>query len=126
MNGAAHAAAMALEDTTEWINVCALNDLIPLYGACALVHDRQVALFRIDDSEHLYAIDNYDPIGKANVLYRGIVGDIQGELVVASPLYKQHFSLTTGQCLEKEEVRVATYDVCVVEGRVRIGARKAQ
>ena len=118
--------AMALEDSTEWVDVCALDDVIPLYGACALVHDRQVALFRIDESDRLYAIDNYDPIGKANVLHRGIVGDIKGELVVASPLYKQHFNLTTGQCLEKEEIRVATYAVWVVEGRVQVGVRRAQ
>ena len=54
-------------------------------------------------------IDNYDPIGGANVLSRGIVGDINGELVVASPLYKQHFSLLSGRCLEDDSVQVSVY-----------------
>jgi len=54
------------------------------------------------------------------VLSRGIVGDIGGELCVASPLYKQHFSLKTGQCLEQKDVRVPVYGVRVVGGRVQI------
>jgi len=37
------------------------------------------------------------------------VGDLKGELVVASPVYKQHFSLSTGQCLEDPGVRVAVF-----------------
>ena len=44
----------------------------------------------------MYAIGNYDPASDANVLARGIVGDIGGEIVVASPIYKQHFSLRHG------------------------------
>jgi nitrite reductase (NADH) small subunit len=43
------------------------------------------------------------------VLSRGIVGDINGELVVASPVYKQHFSLLTGRCLEDASVSVVVY-----------------
>jgi nitrite reductase (NADH) small subunit len=106
--------------TTEWTDVCAIDDLVPLYGSCALLNGRQIAIFLIGDGE-LYAIDNYDPIGKANVLSRGIVGDIKGEPVVASPLYKQHFSLKTGQCLE-QEIRVPRYEARVVMGRVQIAA----
>ena len=36
------------------------------------------------------------PLGEAFVLSRGIVGDIQDELCVASPLYKQHFRWPMG------------------------------
>ncbi len=116
--------AIEVEESTEWVDVCALGDLIPWYGGCALVDGRQVAIFYLNEGG-LYAIDNYDPIGKANVLHRGIVGDINGELVVASPLYKQRFSLVTGQCLEKKEVRVETYAVRIVASRVQIGVRVA-
>ena len=49
------------------------------------------------------------------MLSRGIVGDKNGEFVVASPIYKQHFSLLTGQCLEDPTVQVSVYRV-VVEG----------
>jgi nitrite reductase (NADH) large subunit len=36
---------------------------------------------------------------RAHVLSRGIVGELRGERVVASPLYKHHYSLATGRCL---------------------------
>jgi nitrite reductase (NADH) small subunit len=32
-------------------------------------------------------------------------------LVVASPVYKQHFSLATGQCIEDPGVRVPVFPV---------------
>lgn len=81
-------------------------------GVCALIDGMQVAVFHLPgETPSLYALHNWDPLGKANVLYRGIVGDINGELVVASPLYKQHFSLHTGCCLEEEGVAVPVYEV---------------
>lgn len=91
-----------------WYPACRRADLVPGSGVCALVNGQQVAIFYLPDEQPaLYAIDNFDPIGGANVLSRGIVGDVRGELVVASPLYKEHFSLTCGRCLEKDHaVRV--------------------
>ena len=59
----------------------------------------------------LYALGNYDPIGCASVLSRGIVGSIGERLVVASPLYKQHFDLVTGECLEEASAAVPVYEV---------------
>lgn len=97
-------------DMSEWVAVCRLDDIVPNSGVCALVGARQVAVFRLDD-DSVYAIDNHDPFSRANVLSRGIVGDVKGELVVASPVYKQHFSLTSGKCLEDPEVRVLVYPV---------------
>jgi NAD(P)H-dependent nitrite reductase small subunit len=103
----------------EWIAVCRLADIVPDTGVCALVNGRQVAVFRLaDDSVH--AIDNRDPFSKANVLSRGIVGDLKGERVVASPVYKQHFNLLTGQCLEDADVRVAVFEVRVADGMVLV------
>lgn len=115
-------ATSAYMDEPDWVEVCLFEDLVPWYGSCALVEGRQVAIFRIGGDDELYALDNYDPIGKANVLSRGIVGDIEGELCVASPLYKQHFSLKTGRCLEQAEHRVSTYAIRVVAGRVWVSA----
>lgn len=94
------------------IAVCKLEDIVRNTGVCALVGEHQVAVFRIDD-DRVYAIDNHDPFSQANVLSRGIVGDLNGELVVASPIYKQHFSLVTGRCLEDAEVSVPVYTVRV-------------
>ncbi len=48
-------------------------------------------------------MSNQDPFSQAFVMSRGIIGDLQGERVVASPIYKQHFSLATGRCLEDKD-----------------------
>jgi len=92
---------------TAWYPVCDLDDILPDSGVCADVAGRQIAVFRVDDV--IYALDNFDPAGGANVLSRGLIGDLGGELVVASPLYKHHYSLTTGRCLEEPEYSVGTY-----------------
>jgi nitrite reductase (NADH) small subunit len=99
----------------QWVAVCRLEDIVPNTGVCALVGERQVAVFRLDD-DSVYAISNHDPFSKANVLSRGIVGDLKGELVIASPVYKQHFSLVTGRCIEDEKVSVPVYGASV-EGK---------
>ncbi len=108
----------------NWVEICQLDDLIINDGVNSLVGDQQIAIFRTSEDDKIYAIGNYDPIGKAYVLSRGIVGDIKGEPVVASPLYKQHFSLQTGQCLEDDDVRVPAYPVKVVDGMVQIQVKK--
>jgi NAD(P)H-dependent nitrite reductase small subunit len=92
----------------EWVKVCRLGDIVPNTGVCALVSGRQVAVFRLDD-DRVYALSNHDPFSRANVLSRGILGDVKGELVVASPVYKQHFSLATGLCLEDPAVSVPVF-----------------
>jgi len=97
--------------------ICQVQDLVANSGVCARVHlkgqPKQVALFYLPNTDRkIFALDNWDPLGEANVLSRGIVGDINAELVVASPLYKQHFSLETGKCLE-DDVAVPCYQVTI-------------
>lgn len=104
----------------SWANVCELSDILPFAGVCALIDGRQVAVFRTND-DAVHAIDNCDPASGANVLSRGIVGDLKGEIVVASPLYKHHYSLATGQCLEDPEKFVNVYPARVTTaGRVYV------
>ncbi|TNF02367.1 MAG: nitrite reductase small subunit NirD [Gammaproteobacteria bacterium] len=99
--------------------ICQREDLIPNSGICALVNGQQVAVFYLpEETPQVYAIGNWDPIGKANVLSRGIVGDVQGRIVVASPLYKQHFDLVTGECLENEDTPVPVFSVELVDEQV--------
>jgi nitrite reductase (NADH) small subunit len=101
--------------------VCRRSDLIANSGVCALVDGQQVAVFYLPEEQPpVYAIGNWDPIGKANVLSRGIVGDVQGRLVVASPLYKQHFDLLTGQCLEDDSAAVPAFRAELVDDQVTI------
>ncbi|MDN2481540.1 nitrite reductase small subunit NirD [Vibrio agarivorans] len=106
--------------TTSWLTVCTLADLSPNTGVCALVAGKQVAIFNCQRSGALYAIDNYDPIGNANILSRGIIGSINDQPVVASPLYKQHFHLKTGVCLEEPKYSVSTYSVRNHQGFIQI------
>jgi len=105
---------------SEWQSVCTLNDILPGTGVCALLGSEQVAIFRDRKHDELYAIANYDPIGEANVLSRGIIGSIGDELVVASPLYKQHFSLASGDCIEDAAYKVKTYPVRINDNNVQL------
>jgi NAD(P)H-dependent nitrite reductase small subunit len=106
---------------SEWYSVCKVDDLVAGSGVCALINGQQVALFYLpDDAKQIYALDNYDSIGGANVLSRGIIGDVQGQLVIASPLYKEHFSLISGRCLEKKEYAVRVWPARIENGLVQL------
>ncbi|MEG5140518.1 MULTISPECIES: nitrite reductase small subunit NirD, partial [unclassified Microcoleus] len=71
-------------------------------------------------THEVYGLSNYDPFSKAFVLSRGLVGDRSGTLKVASPIYKQNFSLATGQCLDDETVTIPTFRVRVAGDRVQV------
>jgi NAD(P)H-dependent nitrite reductase small subunit len=105
---------------SQWVDVCSVDDLQPNSGICALLSGKQVAIFYMPEEQAIYAINNYDPFGKANVLSRGMIGDIKGEPMVASPLYKQHFSLRTGVCLDDDSIKVDAYAVRMQADRVEV------
>ena len=105
-----------MSQPNAWKFICGLEEIIPDSGVCALIDDRQIAIFRV--GEEIFAVDNYDPASGANVMSRGIVGDVQGELVVASPVYKQHYSLMTGRCLEDPDKYLKVYPARVAEDRI--------
>lgn len=107
--------------TITWLDICGLDDLVADRGVCALVGSCQVAVFRVSPTDDLFALSNYDPFSRANVLSRGIVGCRGGRLKVASPIYKQSFDLATGVCLDDATVSVPTYPVRVNDGRVEVG-----
>jgi nitrite reductase (NADH) small subunit len=119
----------------DWTAACPLSRLQPLLGVAVLLPDgTQVALFRLAD-DSIRAVGNIDPIGRAAVLSRGIVGDRAGIPVVQSPLKKQAFSLLDGRCLDADGVSVPVYDTRVaVDGTVyvanspdiRFGYRRAE
>lgn len=106
-------------DNQQWIKVGTRNDLVPQSGVCARLGKHQVGIFYLPEHpDKVFAIDNWDPIGKAAVLSRGIVCDQQGRWCVASPLYKQHFDLSSGECLEDPSIRVSVYPVRLEEDQV--------
>lgn len=112
--------SLVRETSKVWVDICSLEAIAPNTGVCALVEGQQVAIFKVGNQDEVFAISNYDPFSKAFVLSRGIVGDRQGIIKVASPIYKQNFNLLTGQCLDDETVSIPTYPVRVVEGRVQV------
>lgn len=122
MNAAEKIVSQETMDTENqsWVGVCDISDLADNIGQCALVNGKQVAIFCVAGTQDVYGIDNFDPFSQANVISRGILGDLAGKIVVASPIYKQHFELSTGQCLEDEAVKLTTYNVRVIDGLVQI------
>jgi len=98
--------------------VCKVDQLVKGAGVAALINNIQVALFYIDNQ--VYAIGNYDPIGKANVMSRGLAGDLKGQLMVASPLQKQHYNLITGQCMDVEGVSIPVYETKIEGGTLYV------
>ncbi|EKF23830.1 nitrite reductase [NAD(P)H], small subunit [Mycolicibacterium hassiacum DSM 44199] len=112
-------------DLDVWTPACPLASLLAGRGVAVLLADgTQAALFRLADGR-LAAVGNIDPIGRAAVMSRGIVGDRRGEPTVASPLGKQVFSLVDGRCLDDESYTLPVYDVRVVDGIVEVGSRTA-
>ncbi|WP_221091540.1 nitrite reductase small subunit NirD [Deinococcus aquaedulcis] len=110
--------------TLPWTRVCALGDILPGSGVCALVSGVQIALFHV--AGRVYALGNRDPFTGANVLSRGLTGSYQrGDEVrfkVASPLLKHTFDLETGQSLEEPGVRVPVFATRLEGGDVWTGS----
>ena len=106
--------------TAAWHTICSVEDIIPGTGVAALICGKQIALVRPTADHKIYAISNYDPFSKAFVLARGIVGDKNGILKIASPIYKQGFNLATGQCLDDESVTIPTYETNIEDGLVSV------
>jgi nitrite reductase (NADH) small subunit len=112
--------------------VCSVADLSPELGVAALVGGVQVAIFRLAD-ERIYAVQNLCPFSGAHVISRGITGSRADVPTIASPIYKQVFSLETGECLatmDKSPVHglaadLATYPVTVNDEGVFIDISRA-
>ncbi len=110
--------------TATWRAVCTRQDLVDNSGVVALLDGQQIALFYVPGhgtasdkdgkpgtptADALYAVDNRDPKSGANVIGRGLIGHLNGDLIVASPLYKQHFRLKDGSCVQYPEQQLRTW-----------------
>ena len=114
----------AAPNPAVWRALCSRSDLVANSGVVAWHEGAQVALFHLPhtlEGEKLFAIDNRDPKSGANVIGRGIVGQLKGDLVIASPLYKQHFRLEDGSCLEYPEQSLRVWPVRLNGDAVEIG-----
>lgn len=103
-----------------WRMVCHRADLVPGSGVVAWWNGVQVALFYLPAEGRVYAVENRDPRSGANVMGRGILGHVDGSLVVAAPLYKQHFRLEDGICLEDPQLQLRTWSARLHAWRVEL------
>jgi nitrite reductase (NADH) small subunit len=106
-------------EEVEWHEICPIDYVVPGTGVAALVQGEQIAIIRTCDGL-LAALSNFDPFSDAFVIARGIVGDRAGVPKIASPIYKQSFSLETGECLDDPSVRLTVYSIRVVTGKIQV------
>jgi len=106
----------------SWVDVCALDDLLPDRGACALVDGHPVAVFRCLPDHSLFAVGNIDPYSGSSVISRGIVGSVGDRPVVASPLFKQRFDLRSGEALDDLGTALTVHAVRCVDGVVQVSS----
>ena len=107
---------------SNWTPICEESILIPDTGLCAKIGDDHVAIFKAAANGELYALSNIDPFSQASVISRGLIGELNGEIYVASPLLKQRFRLKDGVCLDDGSISLNTYGIRVNQGKIEIAA----
>jgi len=104
-----------------WSALCDLAAVPPQAGIGARLGSERIALFRFGDA--LYALEDREPGSEVSVLSRGILGDVAGEPVVISPLYKQRVRLRDGQSLDDPQQRLRCWPVKLEAGQIWVANR---
>lgn len=107
----------------NWLTICDESALPVFGGIAAWVGGKAIAIFNLGE-QGIFAMDNADPATGVGVLSRGLICDLQRDIFVASPLHKQHYSLTNGLCIEDESLSVELYQIKCEQGKVMINASK--
>jgi nitrite reductase (NADH) small subunit len=98
----------------RWHKVCLKEDLVARSGVAVLIHpavdpEKSVALFWLPEQQpEVYAVAHLDPMAGVEVLAHGLLCESGGVWSVASPLYKHHYRLEDGCCIEQPGVRLQT------------------
>ncbi|MEM9603265.1 MAG: nitrite reductase small subunit NirD [Pseudomonadota bacterium] len=109
--------------TESWTDIRDVGALQPFAGVAALVDNTQAALFYLpgNNTDQVFAIGNCDPMASpAAVLASGIVAHIDGEPTVTSPLYKHHYRLRDGVCIESPKHSAGSLPGGIEGGRVQL------
>jgi nitrite reductase (NADH) small subunit len=104
----------------DWKLACKISDVPLDGGACVLINDVQIAIFRYSETEW-YATQNLCPHKQQMALSRGMLGSVGEEPKVACPFHKKTFSLKSGNCLSGDDFTIQTYPVKVDNQQVFIG-----
>jgi len=116
--------AVSMNSVLVWHTLCRRCDLIAGSGIVAWLDGLQIALFYLPserEGDRIFALDNRDPRSGANVIGRGLVCSLGGKLAVAAPLYKQHFGLEDGVCLESPAQRLRSWPARFRGDSVEVG-----
>ncbi len=109
-----------------WVEICDLSEIPANAGMAAWLSNQQIALFHLPDHpQQVFALSNHEPNSDANVLARGLLGDVKGEPVVISPLYKQRFRLQDGKSVDDGQSALSVWPVKVEGGRVWVQEQPA-
>lgn len=91
-------------------------------GIGARLGERRTTLFRFGD--RVYVLDNRESGSVANILLHGLLGDIDGEPVVISPLYRQRIRPRDGWPYSGSEQMARAWLVRVENGKVWVGSQQ--
>jgi nitrite reductase (NADH) small subunit len=107
---------------TRWRLACKEEDIPSDGGACVLLENEQIAIFRFSLRGTWYATQNLCPHRRQMALSRGMIGSTgsDGHPKVACPFHKKTFSLSTGECLSGDEYCIKTFPVKVQDGMVYV------
>ena len=109
-----------------WVEICDLSEIPANAGMAARLSNQQIALFHLPEHpQQVFALSNHEPNSDANVLARGLLGDVKGEPVVISPLYKQRFRLQDGRSVDDGQSALSVWPVKVEGGRVWVQEQPA-
>ncbi|MDP5306922.1 nitrite reductase small subunit NirD [Paracoccus spongiarum] len=103
-------------ETTEWLDIAALDDIPPQGARLIRTAEGCVALFRTHD-DRVFALDDRCP-HKGGPLSEGIVAGH----TITCPLHNWVFDLNTGLAQGADEGAVRTHPVRVEAGRVHVAA----
>lgn len=105
----------------SWESVCNLDDLVPGAGVAICLDGVAYAIFYLPEHpQQVFVVGHKDPFSGAEVLGWGLVCEDQGRYSVASPLYKQHFDLLDGTCLEDPSISIEVLKARIENGAVLV------
>eukprot|EP00656_Telonema_subtile_P008511 TRINITY_DN1396_c0_g1_i17.p1 TRINITY_DN1396_c0_g1~~TRINITY_DN1396_c0_g1_i17.p1 ORF type:complete len:107 (+),score=0.25 TRINITY_DN1396_c0_g1_i17:214-534(+) len=105
---------MTINPNADWLKLCNKSDLVPNTGVAALYQDQQIAIFYIPGYEdEVFAIGNQDPFSGANILARGLIGDIKGCLLYTSDAADEEDSVDLGgrRIIKKKKKKIKQQEI---------------
>ncbi len=113
--------AAATSKVSTWYKAAPVSAIPENGGACIKYKELQIAVFNFARRNEWYACQNLCPHKMQMILSRGMIGSQGNEPKVACPFHKKTFSLKSGENLDGDTCRIATYPVKVENGYVYIG-----